>query len=307
MTKEELERRNQRSQSLQVYQVSDQEYLVESSQKKISYKVVLRNGEKSCTCGDYATNVSSDPDFMCKHIIAVLNGNNNLKKVNHFKQKPKLDERWITNIKNKEFVVYSGLLDLAHQIGINSIDVTVVQYPSKENGFEAICRAETCSSDGQVFADYGDANPKNTNSLVVNHILRVSATRAKARTLRDMTNIGMTCLEELGGEEEIDAAYQPAKTPTKSSSQSSQSRPQNTEKKAAKATEQNSSQQNSDNNGAGKPSSAQYNAIKNLAFRRGLSEEEMEKLAKEKLQIASMQELTSKQASQFIKLLQQSA
>ena len=222
MTKEELAKRDDRSDDLQLFKVNDQEYFVESSKGKISYKVILNNGSKTCTCGDFASNIQSNPDFACKHILAVVNANGNVKNMNALKSKPKLDERWITSIKGKDFVVYSGLLDLAHQLGLLSIYVEVVQLPSKENGNEAICKAITYSKDGQSFVDFGDANPQNVNSLVKNHILRVAATRAKARTLRDMTNIGMTCLEELGGDEDIDDNVQSTKTKRSSNAKTQQ-------------------------------------------------------------------------------------
>ena len=38
-------------------------------------------------------------------------------------KKPLLDERFITTIQGKEFAVYRGLLDLAHQKGIQMIQV----------------------------------------------------------------------------------------------------------------------------------------------------------------------------------------
>jgi hypothetical protein len=107
------------------------------------------------------------------------------------------------NLKGKDFVLYSGLLDLAHQKGIKSITVEAIQFPTKENGMEAICKATTEAANGEVFTDWGDANPRNVNSTVANHVLRMASTRAKARTFRDFTNIGMTCLEELGDIEDV--------------------------------------------------------------------------------------------------------
>ena len=52
--------------------------------------------------------------------------------------------------------------------------------------------------DGKKFSDIGDANPQNCNSKVARHLIRMASTRAKARAFRDMDNIGMTALEELG-------------------------------------------------------------------------------------------------------------
>jgi hypothetical protein len=98
-------------------------------------------------------------------------------------QRPKLEERFIINLKGKDFVLYAGLLDLAHQRGLQGITVDAIQYPTKDNGFEAICRATVESRSGEVFVELGDANPKNTNQMVVNHILRMASTRAKASTM----------------------------------------------------------------------------------------------------------------------------
>ena len=111
---------------------------------------------------------------------------------------PTLDERFIMTIKGKEYVLYAGLLDLAHQKGLKGIHVEALQYPTKSNGMEGICKAIVESKAGEEFIEYGDANPKNVTEHIAPHVLRMAATRAKARCLRDMSNIGITCLEELG-------------------------------------------------------------------------------------------------------------
>ena len=64
---------------------------------------------------------------------------------------PVLDERFIMTIKGKEFVLYSGLLDLAHQKGLKGIIVEAVQFPTKANGMEGICKAVVESKDGEEY------------------------------------------------------------------------------------------------------------------------------------------------------------
>jgi hypothetical protein len=81
--------------------------------------------------------------------------------------------------------------------------VEILQYPTQENEKTAICRAKAVTSMGDIFSDIGDANPTNCNYKVAKHLLRMASTRAKARCLRDLTNIGMTCLEELGDLDEV--------------------------------------------------------------------------------------------------------
>ena len=198
MTATQMEQKNNKGNGLIVFPAGNDNYMVESSQGKIFYKVFL-NGSRTCTCADYVNNVQKDPDFLCKHILAAIgqvtsnNGNG---------KKPVLDERFIMEIEGREFVKYPGLLDLGHQKGIMKIDVDPIQYPTKENGMFAICKAIVVSPDGKVFTDVGDANPENCTSKVRKHVLRMASTRAIARALRSYTNIGMTCLEELGDSDE---------------------------------------------------------------------------------------------------------
>lgn len=114
---------------------------------------------------------------------------------------PKLDERFLINLKGKDFVTYAGLLDLAHKQGLVKLEVQPLQMPTEDNGLQAICLATAVTSGGKVFSDLGDASPRNTNKMITAHLIRMASTRAKARVLRDITNIGMTALEELGEEE----------------------------------------------------------------------------------------------------------
>lgn len=113
------------------------------------------------------------------------------------RKKPRLDDRWVIEIKGNQFVKSAGLLDLGHQKGISQIEVEPLQFPNKENGNPAICKATVISRVGETFIDIGDANPGNCSSKVVKHLFRLASTRAIARALRSFTNIGMTCLEEL--------------------------------------------------------------------------------------------------------------
>ena len=203
MKSNDIAKRNGKSNGMKVFRIQDGQFYVESAEGKICYKVIVSNGTKACSCADYTTRIDNDGTFLCKHILAVINGNGNIKNIAVVNdQPPKLDDRFIIEIKRKdttkEFVLYAGLLDLAHQKGIKRMIVDPIQYPTKDNKMEAICKATVESKDGDIFVEIADANPLNVNRMVVEHMLRVSATRAKARALRDFTNIGMTCLEELG-------------------------------------------------------------------------------------------------------------
>ncbi|MEW8973622.1 MAG: hypothetical protein AB2375_05440 [Tissierellaceae bacterium] len=127
-----------------------------------------------------------------------------------------INEKFLINLQGKNYVTYEGLLDLAHQKGLQSIVVDILQIPSRENNMVAICKANA-STEKENFVDIGDASPQSVNSALIPHIIRMASTRAKARALRDLTNIGMTSIEELSFEEstaEDDEIYQ-GEPPTK--------------------------------------------------------------------------------------------
>lgn len=111
-----------------------------------------------------------------------------------------VNEKFIINLQGKSFVTYEGLLDLAHQRDLKSLEVSIIQMPSSENNMTAICVA-TATTETSTFQDIGDASPSSVNKALVPHLIRMASTRAKARALRDLTNVGMTAVEELSVEE----------------------------------------------------------------------------------------------------------
>ena len=119
---------------------------------------------------------------------------------------------WFIDRDGEEFVLYKGLLALAHDRGLLGITVTVVQLPSEMNGSTAVCSASVQMPD-KTFSEVGDASPTNVTRMMAPHIIRMAATRAKARALRDAVNIGVTAFEELGQDTGDDA---PARTAARS-------------------------------------------------------------------------------------------
>jgi len=342
MTAKELQKRNEKSQHLRVVQVDDVTFYVESSEGKICYRVSFEDEKQVCTCGDYSRGIKSDPNFKCKHIISVYNcipaG-----EVQHGhlleRAKPKLNERFIIKIENKDFVQYAGLLDLGHQKGISQIEVDPIQLPTQDNGNFAICKATVISRTGDSFTDIGDANPQNCNSKVSRHLLRMASTRAIARALRSFTNIGMTCLEELSDLNDI-ADGNNGNSKFKGISKQSDKRPRSNPKptdSAETTPAPASTDPNAGNGGNGTKSSkkptepkeptqqelnppstktqspsvptmseAQKRAIYNLSRRRGISVEDLGKMAFESYGV-ELGALSSKDASSFIRNLQQAA
>lgn len=108
-----------------------------------------------------------------------------------------MNKDFIVDRQGRQFVLYAGLLDLAHQQGLKAITTTIVQIPVDENGTTAIVHA-TVETERGVFTGIGDAAPHNVSRMMVPHLLRMAETRAKARALRDAVNIGVVSLEELG-------------------------------------------------------------------------------------------------------------
>ncbi len=331
MTAKEIQKRNAKAENLKVLQSEDGQFFVESDQGKILYNVIMDDEETSCTCGDFAKNSKKDPNFQCKHMLAVLNAIPKREVENaRFCEKsvPKLDDRFMINIKSKDFVLYAGVLDLATQKGLLKLEVELLQFPTKENGNEAICRAVAAGKNGEVFSDIGDANPRNCNEMIVKHLIRMASTRAKGRALRDMCNIGIVCIEELADFDDVigssatkgasrkKAAGNTGKNGTKpkvdSGKKTQAKKESEPDNKASgnkpKDSKKPESKSKASGNNSGQPSmsEAQKRAIYNLSRRRGISVEDLEQMSLETYNV-SVENLTSKDASAFIRNLQQAA
>jgi len=323
MSPKEIQKRNVKAENLRVLQSEDGQFFVESEKGKVLYSVVLGEDSNTCTCGDYARNVKRDPAFTCKHVLAVINAiPRKTVEDAKFCEKPvpKLDERFMTNIKGKDFCLYAGVLDLATQNGLSKLEVELLQYPSKENGNEAICRAVAVGKSGQVFSDIGDANPSNCHSMIAKHLIRMASTRAKGRALRDMCNIGIACLEELADFDDVIGSGKPKKaspkkaavktgakaTPTKAAAKKKALVKDKPEPKASEKKEPKTDAASDDKSTQPKMSLAQKKAIFNLSRRRGISVEELEKMALDTYGCA-LENLSTSDASAFIRQLQQAA
>ena len=96
---------------------------------------------------------------------------------------PKIDKHFIVNIKGKDFVVYAGVLVMAKSLGLISLKTEILQFPSKENGYEAITKSVAETKNGEKYEDVGDASPRSCDERIAKHLIRVSSTRSKSRVL----------------------------------------------------------------------------------------------------------------------------
>ena len=209
--------------------------------------------------------------------------------------KPNLDPRFVITIEGKDYVTYTGLLHVAHQSGLVRVETEILQYPSVENDNTAVVWAVAEGKDGQFYGDVGDANPANCNSKVRRHLLRMASTRAKARALRDFTNVGMTSVDELMDmSDAIDVV----------GDQKAEVLNLGTHKPATPSTPPKGSPKASQNRVV--MSEAQIRAIDNLCRRRDIAEDQLQDMAREQFGV-SVQELNPDQAGNFIRMLQQAA
>ena len=122
--------------------------------------------------------------------------------------KSKVDLKpYIVNVQGKDFITFPGLLAIAHDKGLTSINTDFVN-----ESLETPVVKATVTLDGKVYTGYGDATSTNVAKKVAGALLRMAETRAIARALRFACNIDMTALEEIGvSDDEVDTPA-PART-----------------------------------------------------------------------------------------------
>jgi len=131
----------------------------------------------------------------------------------------KIGEEHIITIEGKPYVRYAGLLEAAHRAGLKDLQVKLIQSPSRDNGYTAVCEATAViktRSREKTYIEIGDANPASIGDPRLSvHAIRIAATRAKARALRDALRISICSVEELalgGPQQEVSDAPAPAQT-----------------------------------------------------------------------------------------------
>ncbi len=114
---------------------------------------------------------------------------------------PRISEEHIITIDGKPYVKYAGLLEAAHRSGLKDLQVKLIQPPTRDNSYTAVCEATAViktRSREKVYVEIGDANPASIgDSRLSVHAIRIAATRAKARALRDALRISICSVEEL--------------------------------------------------------------------------------------------------------------
>src|ERR671932_1779216 len=113
------------------------------------------------------------------------------------REETNVKKEYIITRQGKDFVLYEGLLDEAHQQGLKRISTTLIQIPHQDNGTMAIVQAEVETEKG-TFSGIGDASPQSVGRATAMHLVKIAEIRAKARALGDAVNIGPAGVVEPG-------------------------------------------------------------------------------------------------------------
>ena len=101
---------------------------------------------------------------------------------------------YIISLQGKEYILFNGLLYLAHKQGLKSIHTEIIEH-NRSEGF-CIVKATVTGEKG-TFSSYGDACPATCGKKIKDAYIRMADTRATCRALRFFCGIGITSLDEL--------------------------------------------------------------------------------------------------------------
>jgi hypothetical protein len=161
----------------------------------------LANGV--CDCRDYA----KAPGHLCSHRLAYGIARRAQELTPPQEEEGVQDEpvaeptlgihpRWLVRIQGKPYVLYAGLLAMAHERGLQALTVRWTY-----NDAEVSLAEATAVFPFGTYTEAGDSSPANVGKKVALHWRRMALVRAKSRCLRDALNVAELCaLEELGSE-----------------------------------------------------------------------------------------------------------
>lgn len=230
------------------------------------------------------------------------------------------DTRYIRQINGRHFVLFSGLLDLSNRMGLTQLEVEVLVHPSAANENTAVCIATASLSSGMKASDLGEASAATLDPRVAKFVYSMASTRAKARALRNLCGVGMTCMEELGsfsdviGEPEEGAAagivqneaQNSAPTNSTDSATSTPQAPTNIRQFPSSSQAKANSGSGTTGTNSSPATEAQLRAINSIAKRRKLSAIELANFSKASLGMG-LENLTKAGASKLIDALKQAA
>jgi hypothetical protein len=168
----------------------------------------------------------------------------------------------------KRYVLFQGLLDEAHSLGLKGIDTDLIQIPDDSNGNVAIVKATAEMEDERRFSGIGDASPDNVGRNIAPHLIRMAETRAKARALRDAVNVGATAMEELSDGDDAPPASSPRggrPTPIRGGRQNSSQSSAQSAPVEQEAPSNGQAQKSSTSKRGGKARKSQVDLLKTLA------------------------------------------
>ena len=357
MTSIELAKRQEKALPLKVFQITEDQFYVENSKGKICYKVNLNGNGRTCTCADFTSNGKKDPEFMCKHLFAVINSNGNHQKIG-----PVVDTEGQYNELSDNLGVYQAISAVQMSLAKEGIEKTQEnKYDHyKFRGIDDVYNAlapvlaehklcilpriisRTCeertskkgdalfyitvnaefdfvaASDGskhtvKIFGEAMDRNDKATNKAMSAAYkyacFQTFCIPTEGDNDADLTSHEVKQKSKATAAKRSKPKTEPkpkARKESKDESQPAKESKTTKEQKAKKETKAKAPIKDETPKDNTTMSPAQQKAIQNLAKRRGINDEGLEDMSQDQYSV-SLKDLPSKDASAFIRHLQQAA